>query len=370
MPSDNSFTPSDKYQELIKRGALQPDPGQAEVVARLDALHDALKQRGVSGSFKKKALPRGLYIHGDVGRGKSALMDLFYENAPEKRKRRVHFHAFMQEVHERIHTYRQQLRQGRVRGDDPIPPVAAALAKSARLLCFDEFQVRDIADASILGRLFEALFAAGVIVVATSNRSPDDLYLGGLNRHRFLPFIDLLKNRVDVLHLDSPKDYRLDRLKGHPVWFKPCGPAARGEMDAAFKRMTGGAQIARATVSVKGRDVIIPRSAQGVARFEFSELCEANLGAGDYLELARTFHTLFIDDIPVLSPERRNEAVRFANLVDALYEHRVKLLASAEADPAALCPEGDAAFEFRRTASRLQEMQSDAYFGLGHNSES
>ena len=360
--------PLAKYNALIESSILQPDSGQAEVVARLNSLHDALKPTGLSQIFKKKSSPRGIYIHGDVGRGKSMLMDLFYESATEKRKRRVHFHAFMQEVHERIHDYRQQLKQGLVRGDDPIPPVASALAKSARLLCFDEFQVKDIADASILGRLFEALFSAGVIVVATSNRIPDELYQGGLNRHRFLPFIDLLKTRVDVLYLDSPTDYRLDRLKGYPVWFKPIGPFARGEMDNAFIRMTGGAEAKRTNITVKGREVVVPSSAQGVARFEFTDLCAANLGAVDYLELARTFHTIFIDNIPVLSPERRNEAIRFVNLIDALYEHKVKLLASAEADPSELYPLGDSAFEFRRTASRLHEMQSEDYFGLGHNS--
>lgn len=360
--------PLAKYNALIESGILQPDSGQADVVARLNSLNEMLKPTSFTQIFKKKPSPRGIYIHGDVGRGKSMLMDLFYESAEEKRKRRVHFHAFMQEVHERIHDYRQQLKKGLVKGDDPIPPVASDLSKSARLLCFDEFQVKDIADASILGRLFEALFSAGVIVVATSNRIPDELYQGGLNRHRFLPFIDLLKTRVDVLYLDSPTDYRLDRLKGYPVWFKPIGSAARNEMDNAFIRMTGGADAIRATLSVKGREVVIPSSAQGVARFEFTDLCAANLGAADYLELARTFHTVFIDNIPILSPERRNEAIRFVNLIDALYEHKVKLLASAEADPTELYPLGDSAFEFRRTASRLYEMQSEDYFSLGHNS--
>ena len=360
--------PLAKYNALIESGILQPDSGQADVVARLNSLNEMLKPISFTQIFKKKPSPRGIYIHGDVGRGKSMLMDLFYESAEEKRKRRVHFHAFMQEVHERIHDYRQQLKKSVVKGDDPIPPVASDLSKSARLLCFDEFQVKDIADASILGRLFEALFSAGVIVVATSNRIPDELYQGGLNRHRFLPFIDLLKTRVDVLYLDSPTDYRLDRLKGYPVWFKPIGSAARNEMDNAFIRMTGGADAIRTTLSVKGREVVIPSSAQGVARFEFTDLCTANLGAADYLVLARTFHTVFIDNIPFLSPERRNEAIRFVNLIDALYEHKVKLLASAEADPTELYPLGDSAFEFRRTASRLYEMQSEDYFSLGHNS--
>lgn len=363
--------PLQKYNELIADGVLSEDEGQARVVARLDELHQGFaRQNGRRFSlFSKPANLTGLYIYGGVGRGKSMLMDLFYETAPVTPKRRVHFHEFMQETHDRIHAYRQALKQRRVKGDDPLPPVAEEIARSAKLLCFDEFQVKDIADASILGRLFSALFEYGVVVVATSNRPPDDLYQGGLNRQRFLPFIELLKQRVDVLYLDSPTDYRLDRLKGRPVWFQPCGPKARKEMDAAFHRMTGGAAITPAELTVKGRVLKVPETAQGVARFPFAALCAANLGAGDYLALAQHYHTIFIDNIARLGPEKRNEAIRFVNLIDALYEHKVKLLASADAAPGELYPTGDSAFEFQRTASRLMEMQAEDYLAAGHNED-
>ena len=368
--SEQVKTPIEKYESLIEAENLRGDDAQRLVALALTDLHFALQKSRIGfwqKLLRRPVLPvRGLYIYGGVGRGKSMLMDLFFDDAPVTQKRRVHFHAFMQETHERIFNYRQALKAGRVKGDDPIPPVASQIAATASLLCFDEFQVKDIADASILGRLFTALIERGVTIVATSNRPPEDLYLGGLNRQRFLPFIDFLKSQLDILLLDSETDYRLARLMGQPVWVTPIGPKARGFLDERMAMLTNGAEISRDFFEVKGRQIAVPACADGVARFQFADLCTANLGAGDYLALAQKFHTILIDNIPRLSPEKRNEAIRFVNLIDALYEHKVKLLASSDDVPANLYPSGDSAFEFQRTVSRLMEMQSEEYFSLSH----
>jgi cell division protein ZapE len=291
------------------------------------------------------------------------LMDIFFQASPVEAKRRVHFHAFMQEVHDRLHAWRQASRGEQ---DDPLPRLAVQLASEAWLLCFDEFHVTNIADAMILGRLFETLFEAGVVVVATSNFGPDRLYEGGLQRENFLPFIEVLKARLDLLELDSGLDYRLRRLQGLEVYHSPLGGAAERAQDAAFAELTAGALARPVMLDYKGRGLVVPIAARGVARFSFAELCEAPLGAVDYLELVRRFHTLVLDGVPKIGPERRNEARRFMTLVDTLYEHRVNLVVSAEAPPAALYPQGPDAEEFQRTASRLVEMQSKDYITAPH----
>ena len=359
------------YQELVDRGAVEDDPAQRDALVHLDALAiglsaytrpsiwQALKGRLGLGI---KAPPKGLYLHGGVGRGKSMLMDLFFDKVAMKAKRRVHFHAFMQETHARIHAIRQKADQS----GDPMPHVARDIAREATLLCFDEFQVKDIADASILGRLFTLLFDLGVVVVATSNRPPGELYKGGLNRHRFLPFIDLLNARTYIVELMAARDYRLACLQARPIWFSPCGPRARADLDARFDELTGQVAPTPVTLALKGRDLPVPRAVGGVARLSFDDLCVAARGAADYLALAQHFHTLFIDNIPRLRTDKRNEAVRFVTLIDALYEHKVKLVASADGEPDALYPAGDGAFEFERTVSRLMEMRAQHYLVLPH----
>lgn len=369
--------PLPRYLELVRAGALAPDPAQEDAAQRLQTLSDALTRRnpvGLAIFAPRRAAPKGVYLWGAVGRGKSLLMDIFYNNTAVAPKRRVHFHEFMAEAHERIarwraaddRTKRRHPRASRTSPDDPMPPVAADLAAGARLLCFDEFQVSDIADAMILGRLFEALFAEGVVIVATSNRDPDDLYRDGLNRQLFLPFIALLKQRLEIIRLDAARDYRLDRLGGAPIYHTPLGPEADAAMDRAWAEMIAGGAEQAETLTVKGRAVIARRTARGLARFTFAELCEAPLGAEDYLALARRYGALFIDRIPQLGPERRNEAKRFVTLIDAIYESRTKLVCSAATAPAALYPEGHGAFEFERAASRLIEMQSRAYLAAEH----
>jgi cell division protein ZapE len=348
-----------RFRAMVEKGDLKPDALQEKAAARLDALAHELGQYRYGWRqrlFGTKPPPRGLYIWGDVGRGKSMLMDLLFQSAPVAKKRRIHFNAFMAETHARIHAERQ--REG---ANDPIPPVARLIAQEAALLCFDEFQVEDVADAMILGRLFTQLFEAGVVVVATSNTAPDALYRGGLNRQLFLPFIALLKERLDVAELNGPQDYRMQDIAVFETYITPLGPQAQAAMDAAWSQLTGGAPGKHRLLTVLGRELIVPCAFDGVARFSFTELCERPLGAIDYLTLARTFHTVLIDAIPKLSPAMRDAARRFILLIDTLYDEGVALVCSAEAPPEELYTHGDGTDAFRRTVSRLTEMQSADY---------
>jgi cell division protein ZapE len=380
MPHRASLHPIQaRYDALVAEGALERDPAQLALIARLEQLIRDLAEQALArkssalgwlfgrGSAKAPP-PRGLYVWGEVGRGKTMLMDLFHEAAPVARKRRAHFHAFMADVHQRIHAYRQKIKAGEVRDGDPIGPVATALADEARLLCFDEFVVTDIADAMILSRLFTALFAQGVVVVATSNVAPDRLYEGGLNRALFLPFVSLVQDRLDVVRLDARTDFRLEKLGGAPVYHVPADEAARAALDRAFRGLSGTERGKALTLEVQGHPFTLPQAAAGVARAAFADLCAQAYGASDYLALARDFHTLVLDDIPAMDHANRNEAKRFILLIDALYEARVKLIASAAAVPHALysAEDGYEAFAFDRTVSRLIEMQSQAYLALPH----
>jgi len=355
------------YRELRKKGLLQPDPAQQLAVERLQALYRALldyrPETGLHGWLARFGLaengaahaPMGLYLCGPVGRGKSMLMDLFFAAVPGVLKRRVHFHAFMLEVHDRIERER---RMGTAR---PIAKVAADIADEAALLCFDEFQVDDIADAMILGRLFTAFFDAGVVVVATSNLAPDRLYEHGLQRERFLPFVALLKEKLHVLELDGGRDWRLARLVGKSVYYQPFGPAARVALADAFAELTDGAPGGSTTLLVKGRSLVVPRAAGRVAWFGFAELCEKPLAAADYLAIADHFSAVIIEGIPRLSIEQRDAARRFNILIDTLYEARALLIVSAEVPPEEIYTTRDGTFEFQRTVSRLIEMQSADY---------
>ncbi len=377
---ETSAGPLPAYRALVASGRLEHDPAQAHAAERLQDLwaklrfYDPPPRRANGNGFFSRLLrrkpfdeapedrPNGLYLVGAVGRGKSMLMDLFFAAADVPRKRRLHFHQFMQGAHMRIHEWRRAAGSG----TDPIPPLADAIAADAALLCFDEFQVNDIADAMILGRLFQALFERGVMVVATSNTRPDDLFKGQPGRDAFLPFIALLKQRLDVLELDAGPDHRRGRVRALRTWHVPADEAARQALDQAFAELTGGAVPRLESLTVTGRRLFVPMAADGVARFDFAALCGTPLGAGDYLAIATHFRTLILDGIPRLSPDNHDAAQRFIVLIDALYEHRVKLLASAAASPDQLYQAGADARTFDRTASRLAEMQSREWLALPH----
>jgi cell division protein ZapE len=350
------------YEARIAEGGLSRDAEQAVIAQRFDELAAALADWRPSGRRWLRVFnggggdpPRGLYVHGSVGRGKTMLMDLFFDHVPFVPKRRLHFHEFMAETHDRIADARSRSK------GDPIPIVAEEIASQSRLLCFDEFHVTDIADAMILGRLFEAMFADGIVIVATSNAMPHELYKNGLNRNLFVPFIKMLEERMEVLELDAAEDYRLLKLAGRPLYFSPDDAAAKLAMDEVWLSLTGVRSGSQAELAVKGRKVVVPQAANGVARFGFAELCEVPLGASDYLTIARTYHTVMIDNIPRLGPAKRNEARRFINLIDTLYDAKVGLVVSAETEVDSIYIEGDGQFLFERTISRLIEMRSEAY---------
>ena len=359
------------YRARARAGALTPDPGQALAAEKLQSLHNALAgyrpDSGESGwrarlglARRRGEAPQGLYMFGGVGRGKTMLMDIFFDSAPVAHKRRIHFHAFMLEVQGRLHALRGDRRR------DPLARLGGEIADEAWLLCFDEFQVENIADAMILGRLFEAMLARGVVVVATSNVAPFDLDTDGLQRDRFEPFIALLAERLDLLALEGAVDYRRLRIRDLAVYHTPLGPAADRALESSFLALTEGADARPAELVVLGRVLHVPRAARGVAAFTFDALCGRPLGSADYLAIARRFHTLVLDGVPRLDAARADEAKRFVNLVDALYENKAKLVMSAEAPPDALYPSGDAAFAFKRAVSRLHEMQSADYLAAEH----
>ncbi|MBB2167053.1 cell division protein ZapE [Gluconacetobacter aggeris] len=370
------------YEARVAAGLLSRDPEQAKAATRLDRLWrelpgyhpvvrrpppkgllGGLKARlGLNGGAAEAPRPRGVYMVGQVGRGKTMLMDLFFELAPVEHKMRVHFHRFMQDVHKRLH----DMKRRNPDLADPIPPLARAIAQEAWLLCFDEFQVNDIADAMVLGRLFEYLFADGVVVVATSNTEPQDLFQNRPGADAFKPFIAIIQREVDTVVLDSPRDYRRGGMRGMTTWIVPPGPDATQELDSLFMRLADGAPIRPVTLEVMGRKLAVTVAAGPVARFTFSDLCGRALGAGDYLALAMRFPALVLDDIPRLGPDNFDVARRFIVLVDTLYEQKVKLFASAEDQPDAIYQKGEGAQAFERTASRLEEMQSAAYLDLPH----
>jgi cell division protein ZapE len=365
------------YDSLVSSGAIEPDPAQeeaaeafADLERRLAGYKPVRKQSLLGRLFadKDEAPPRGLYVHGEVGRGKTMLMDMFFQQSAVEHKRRAHFHEFMAEVHERIYGYRQNIARGEIANGDVIALAAASIFDEAWLLCFDEFHVTDIADAMILGRLFTKLFELGTVVVATSNVAPEDLYKGGLNRALFLPFIAQISDHMDVLRLDARTDFRLEKLAGVKMWLVPADRDADAALDKAWVRMTGNARCKPRDISIKGRILHVPCSADGVARFSFADICEKPLAASDYLRLAHDYHTLLIDRIPVMDLAERNAAKRFITLIDTLYDNAVKLMASAAADPVSLylADEGHEANEFKRTSSRLIEMSSESYLAMPH----
>jgi cell division protein ZapE len=367
-----------RYATRVATGEIELDPAQARAVELLTGLEGRLREHrlarkssslgwlfGARERSRREPI-KGLYIYGEVGRGKTMLMDLFFECSPVKRKRRVHFHEFMADVHERVRQFREQQKSGN-NGEDPLGLTARALADESWLLCFDEFHVTDIADAMILGRLFKRMFELGVVVVATSNVRPDELYKDGLNRALFLPFIAMIEQQMVVTRLQSRTDFRLEKLAGAPVWHVPADAAAAA-LDDAWRKLTGGMRGAPHELVVKGRIVRVPCAAMGVARFSFHDLCEQPLAASDYLRVAHEFHSIVLDRIPVMDFSKRNEAKRFIILIDTFYDHAVKLVASAAAEPDALylADEGYEAQEFKRTASRLIEMRSESYLALPH----
>jgi cell division protein ZapE len=369
---------AERYAGLTESGALERDPAHARAVDRLQKLQDELSSyRRASKSSSlgwlmargpKAAPPRGLYIWGDVGRGKTMLMDLFYETAKVEKKRRAHFHEFMADVQDRLVQARHAIKEGKLKDGDPIAPVAGELAEEALLLCFDEFHVNDIADAMILSRLFERLFERGVVMVATSNVPPEDLYKEGLNRPLFLPFVKLLQERCETINLTARTDYRLEKLSGTQMWHAPADREAQQQIDEVWRKLAGRSGGAPCDLSYRGRTIHVPFAGNGAARFDFTDLCHQPLGAADFVQLAHNFHTVVIEDIPVMSPEQRNEAKRFILLIDALYDNSVKLVASAAVERDEIYQGSGTveAAEFKRTISRLIEMGSTGYLALPH----
>jgi cell division protein ZapE len=369
---------AERYAGMVDAGALEQDAAQARAVRRLQSLQNELanyRRASKTSSLgwlmargPKAAPPRGLYIWGDVGRGKTMLMDLFFETANVEKKRRAHFHEFMADVQDRLVLARQAIKEGRAKDGDPIAPVAAELADEALLLCFDEFHVNDIADAMILSRLFERLFERGVVMVATSNVPPGDLYKEGLNRPLFLPFVKLLQEKCETVNLDARMDYRLEKLSGTLMWHVPADREAQQQIDEIWRKLAGRERGAPVDLSYRGRSIHVPFAGNGAARFDFTDLCHQPLGAADFVQIAHNFHTIVVEDIPVMSPDQRNEAKRFILLVDALYDNAVKLIASAasERDEIYRGTGTVEATEFKRTVSRLIEMGSTAYLALPH----
>lgn len=382
MDADTHTTGKGPVANLAARraaGQVHSDPVQERIVERLQAVHEQLGRMNAQpsrpgfwarlglGAAKPETGPHGLYIWGPVGRGKSMLMDLFFADAPVSKKRRVHFHEFMLEVHERLHRRREELAaKGAPPEDDTIVPIAKAVAGETRLLCFDEFQVTNIADAMILARFFEVLFDEGVTVIATSNRAPDDLYKDGLQRERFLPFIELLKQRMEILELGGGHDYRMDRMRELDVYLTPLGAWAANKLDEAFRALTNGADGEPRVLRTQGRDVEVPRAAPGVAMAHFVDWCARPMGAADFLCIADNFHTVILAEIPKMGPDSQDKAVRFVTMIDTFYERKVKFICSAATQPTALYVDGDGSFEFQRTVSRLMEMQSPEYLEQEH----
>jgi cell division protein ZapE len=383
MDSDTQTTGKGPVANLAARraaGQVRADPVQEKIVLRLQAVHEQLAalthepgrkgfwaRLGLGAAEKPATGPHGLYIWGPVGRGKSMLMDLFFADAPVAKKRRVHFHEFMLEVQARLHRRREELAaKGAPPEADTIVPIAREIAAQTRLLCFDEFQVTNIADAMILGRLFETLFDEGLTVIATSNRAPDDLYRNGLQRDRFLPFIELLKQRLEILELGGGHDYRMDRMRELDVYLTPLGSWASQKLDEAFRALSGGLDGDPRVLRTQGRDVPVPRAAPGVAMANYMDWCARPMGAADFLCIADHFHTVILGDIPKMGPDSQDKAARFVTMIDSFYERKVKFICSAAASPDKLYVEGDGAFEFQRTVSRLMEMQSPEYLALPH----
>jgi len=368
----------DLYENLISAGKIERDPAQERLLAQFSTLEQRLAAHRLArrahpvgwlfGTRNHEDSAKGLYIFGDVGRGKTMLMDLLFESSPVVRKRRTHFHEFMADVHERVRAFRHKLKYGEIAGDDPIRLAAGEIAQESWLLCFDEFHVTDIADAMILGRLFARLFELGVVVVATSNVAPAELYKDGLNRALFLPFIAMVERHMEVHQLSARTDFRLEKLAGQTVWHAPADDGAAAALDQAWRRLVGSDSGVPQEFSIRGRKLRVPRAAMGVARFYFHDLCEQPLAAVDYLRIAHEFHTLILDRIPLMDFDQRNAAKRFVILIDTLYDHAVKLVASAAAEPDALylASDGFEAAEFKRTASRLIEMRSQSYLALPH----